>query len=218
MRSISLALLIALCAACSYDIHEPATYAKSGVAQLYDYPRNGTYQSLGTRAWGFYRPSFAEPGLADVWDDIATRVRAMGGNACIVRYQKVNGFTARNIDVTCEVLNVSTAPSAAAAAAARPPSQATVGVAGASPTAPPTAPAPPSGVEFPTAPPPDAKAPVELRYAIAAEDFAKRQQCAVTPKPVLNSKTPGAETYTVACASGEALTIRCEFGNCRALR
>jgi hypothetical protein len=34
----------------------------------------------------------------------------------------------------------------------------------------------------------------------------------------LAAKGPGFETYSVACANGDALAIRCEFGNCRVLR
>ena len=202
MRVFFLAAAIAVICGCSYDVQGTPTYDRSGVTQLYDYPRSGSYQTLGTRAWGFYRPSFAEPGLADVWEDLSAKVRAMGGNACIVRYQKVNGFTARNIDVTCEVLKTSSSVTAGEQSEQQTSVRQTV----------------PGGVELSTPPPPQVKPPVELRYAYSAEEFAKSQKCNAAPKPVLSAKTPGAETYTVACANGEALTIRCEFGNCRALR
>lgn len=45
-----------------------------------------------------------------------------------------------------------------------------------------------------------------------------RQQCAAQPRAVLAGKGPGAETYTVKCDNGDVMTVRCEFGNCRALR
>ena len=34
----------------------------------------------------------------------------------------------------------------------------------------------------------------------------------------LAAKGPGFETYSVPCSNGDALAIRCEFGNCRVLR
>ena len=34
----------------------------------------------------------------------------------------------------------------------------------------------------------------------------------------LAAKGPGFETYSVACATGDTMMVRCEFGNCRALR
>lgn len=40
------------------------------------------------------------------------------------------------------------------------------------------------------------------------------------PQPVarLVGKGPSSETYTIACANGDALTVRCEFGACRVTR
>jgi len=51
-----------------------------------------------------------------------------------------------------------------------------------------------------------------------AERLAKSRECAALPRATLVAKGPGFETYSVACASGDALSIRCEFGNCRELR
>lgn len=42
--------------------------------------------------------------------------------------------------------------------------------------------------------------------------------CHQQPSPVLAAKGPGYESYTVACANGDSIMIRCEFGNCRVLR
>ena len=53
---------------------------------------------------------------------------------------------------------------------------------------------------------------------LQAESFAKSQMCAATPYAYLAVKGPGFETYSVACASGDTMMVRCEFGNCRALR
>lgn len=54
--------------------------------------------------------------------------------------------------------------------------------------------------------------------AHAAERLARAQQCNANPNAVLAAKGPGYESYTVACSNGDAMTLRCEFGNCRVLR
>lgn len=51
-----------------------------------------------------------------------------------------------------------------------------------------------------------------------AERLAKQQSCHASPRAVLAGKGPGFESYVVPCANGDLLMIRCEFGNCRALR
>ncbi len=52
----------------------------------------------------------------------------------------------------------------------------------------------------------------------SAQQLARAQSCSAQPVAALAAKGPGFETYTVACDSGDALAIRCEFGNCRLLR
>lgn len=54
--------------------------------------------------------------------------------------------------------------------------------------------------------------------AFSAERLARSQSCSEQPMASLAAKGPGFETYSVACANGDALAIRCEFGNCRVLR
>ena len=51
-----------------------------------------------------------------------------------------------------------------------------------------------------------------------AEMFAKEQRCAATPRASRVAKRTGFETYSLLCANGSTMTVRCEFGNCRALR
>ncbi|GKS73905.1 glycine zipper family protein [Acidovorax sp. SUPP950] len=51
-----------------------------------------------------------------------------------------------------------------------------------------------------------------------AERLARDQSCTATPMAWLAAKGPGFETYTVPCSNGDALAIRCEFGQCRVLR
>ena len=52
----------------------------------------------------------------------------------------------------------------------------------------------------------------------SAERLARAQSCSEHPLATLAAKGPGFETYSVACDNGDALAVRCEFGNCRVLR
>ncbi|MDM0029439.1 hypothetical protein [Variovorax saccharolyticus] len=47
-----------------------------------------------------------------------------------------------------------------------------------------------------------------------AESYAKANNCGATPRAVLQDKGPGFERYSVACADGRSMALRCEFGNC----
>jgi hypothetical protein len=105
-RLVVFLVSVAFLPACTYHVSSAPTYESSGVARLHDFPRERRYKSLGLHAWGFYRPSFSEPTLADVWEALSEKVRAVGGNACIVRYEKVGNLSARTLEVTCEVLKV----------------------------------------------------------------------------------------------------------------
>jgi hypothetical protein len=51
-----------------------------------------------------------------------------------------------------------------------------------------------------------------------AERLPETRACNAEPKLVLTSKGAGFETYSVSCSNGDAVAIRCEFGNCRVLR
>ncbi len=52
--------------------------------------------------------------------------------------------------------------------------------------------------------------------AFAAGRLARGRACHPEPDPALTDKGPGYETYGLVCADGTVLSIRCEFGNCRA--
>lgn len=55
--------------------------------------------------------------------------------------------------------------------------------------------------------------------AFMAGKFGRDAKCGALDTPaVLAAKGPGYETYSMACTSGDTLMIRCELGNCRALR
>ncbi|MGH6627631.1 MAG: hypothetical protein ACRECD_14020 [Burkholderiaceae bacterium] len=53
---------------------------------------------------------------------------------------------------------------------------------------------------------------------LQAEQLAKDQACHSQPYATLAAKGPGFENYAVACSNGDTLMLRCEYGNCRALR
>lgn len=101
---------------------------------------------------------------------------------------------------------------------AAPPSS-PVAAAGAGPMAQPLAYTPPGIVTLPTGagkPPP----PVEPsgKDSYVAERLARELKCNDTALSKLVGKGAGYESYSMACTNGETLLIRCEFGNCRALK
>jgi outer membrane lipoprotein SlyB len=51
-----------------------------------------------------------------------------------------------------------------------------------------------------------------------AEKFATQNSCSTPVIPWVAGAGAGYETYSALCANGTSLIIRCEFGNCRALR
>lgn len=51
-----------------------------------------------------------------------------------------------------------------------------------------------------------------------AERIGKDQNCHTQPRATLIAKGPGFESYSMACTNGDTIMVRCEFGNCRALR
>lgn len=54
--------------------------------------------------------------------------------------------------------------------------------------------------------------------AIDAERLAKTQRCSTDPRASLVGKGAGVETYSIACADGYALIVKCEAGSCQALK
>ena len=55
------------------------------------------------------------------------------------------------------------------------------------------------------------------RDAFNAERLAL-QSCNATPQASLTSKGAGFENYSITCANGDTLFVRCELGNCRELK
>lgn len=84
-----------------------------------------------------------------------------------------------------------------------------------------TAVAPTPTMQTPLLPQPAAnpKPPAEIgQYAYEAERIPAAKACAAIPQATLVNKGPGFELYSVACRNADTLMVRCELGNCRALR
>jgi hypothetical protein len=56
------------------------------------------------------------------------------------------------------------------------------------------------------------------QYSYQSEHIARTQSCSAAPHAILNAKGPGFESYTVTCDNGDALAMRCDFGQCRILK
>ena len=54
--------------------------------------------------------------------------------------------------------------------------------------------------------------------AIDAERLARTQRCSTDPRASLVGKGAGVETYSIACADGYALIVKCEAGRCQELK
>lgn len=52
----------------------------------------------------------------------------------------------------------------------------------------------------------------------SAERLARQSACHVNPTATLIAKGPGFESFSVQCTNSDVLMIRCESGNCRAMK
>lgn len=66
--------------------------------------------------------------------------------------------------------------------------------------------------------PPKAAPPQAGPSAFTVERMAREQACHDQPVARLVTTGAGFETYTVSCKDGDALSLRCEIGNCRVLK
>jgi hypothetical protein len=56
------------------------------------------------------------------------------------------------------------------------------------------------------------------QFVYYVERLARSEKCSESPIASLTARGPGFENYTVACVNGDALSIRCDLGECRVLR
>jgi len=65
---------------------------------------------------------------------------------------------------------------------------------------------------------PELEKPKLGHFTFEVEQLARREQCATSPTVTLTASGPGFEQYSVPCTNGDALAVRCELSNCRALK
>jgi hypothetical protein len=75
-------------------------------------------------------------------------------------------------------------------------------------------------VTAPTSPPaPEKKPPPVIgQDSVGAERIGRDMGCTRDTLATMIGKGPGYETYSLQCTNGETLIVRCEFGNCRAMK
>ncbi|SFH73080.1 hypothetical protein SAMN04515618_102190 [Collimonas sp. OK307] len=56
------------------------------------------------------------------------------------------------------------------------------------------------------------------KYSYQTEHLPEAKSCSRAPRAILNDRGPGFESYTVSCDNGDALAMRCDYGQCRVLR
>lgn len=56
----------------------------------------------------------------------------------------------------------------------------------------------------------------ESKYTLAAEKLTKANGC-VQPEAAMTTKGPGTEVFSVTCASGDVIVVRCDYNDCRML-
>ena len=96
---------------------------------------------------------------------------------------------------------------------------------------PPMPPAVPSQIPPPSAAPVQPVAAVQVSQPAAvqplrgigvdsysAEKLARQSACTSDPSATLVAKGPGYESFSIKCANGDVLMVRCEYGNCRTLK
>ena len=76
----------------------------------------------------------------------------------------------------------------------------------------------PAPITVPEPAPQSQPAPIVGKDSFVAERLARELNCTREGSAKLVGQGPGYETYSFQCANRETLVMRCEFGNCRALR
>lgn len=111
MKALFLALALVAGVGASGQTVAAAPAAQDGAVRvLFEYPRDAPYENLGVVEVEHYRAGFREPTLEDAMPKVRDKVIEAGGNAVIIRNQKVMNLSSRRIVVTAEVLRVSSVP------------------------------------------------------------------------------------------------------------
>ncbi|HET7561024.1 MAG TPA: hypothetical protein VFJ87_01435 [Rhodanobacteraceae bacterium] len=83
----------------------PQSPSSGGVRVLYDYP-HAKFKDRGIIDFDYYHPGFREPTVTDALPSLKAKVLSVGGNALIVRNQRIGQHNNRFISISAEVLNV----------------------------------------------------------------------------------------------------------------
>lgn len=111
MKALFLALALIVGVGVSEQAGAAAPASQDGAVRvLFEYPRDVPYENLGVVEVEHYRAGFREPKLEDALPKLKARATELGGNAVIVRSQKVDNLTSRKISLTAEVLRVGSEP------------------------------------------------------------------------------------------------------------
>jgi hypothetical protein len=97
-------LAVSGCSTMQYTAN-PQGVSDSGVRVLYAYPE-AKYKNLGVIDFDFYQPGWREPTVTDALPKLKAKVSEVGGNALIVRNQRIGRNNNRFITVSAEVLDV----------------------------------------------------------------------------------------------------------------
>ena len=101
---VFLCLALFGCSTMQYTVN-PQVGDPSGVQVLYTYP-NSNFKSLGIIDFDYYQPGFREPTVTDALPELKEKVREAGGNALIIRNQRIGQFNSRFITISAEVIFV----------------------------------------------------------------------------------------------------------------
>jgi hypothetical protein len=107
MKIIFLISTIFLASSCSTMQYTPnqAGGGYDGVDVLYEYPST-KFKSLGVIDFDFYQPGWREPTVTDALPELKQKVRENGGNALIVRDQRIGRHNSRYITISAECLRI----------------------------------------------------------------------------------------------------------------
>ena len=105
-KAFAFLLILALvgCSTMQYTVN-PQAGDPSGVQVLYAYP-SSNFKSLGVIDFDYYQPGFREPTVTDALPKLKAKVREAGGNALIIRNQRIGQYNTRFITISAEVLLV----------------------------------------------------------------------------------------------------------------
>ena len=109
MRTIAISVMLVLwgtaCSTMQYTPNPRPGSHGGGVQVLYDYPK-AEFDNLGVINFDYYRPGFREPTVSDALPNLKAKVSSVGGNALIIRDQRIGRQNNRFIQISAEVLRL----------------------------------------------------------------------------------------------------------------